>query len=148
MLEIVIKKFEDFSVEELYQVLKIRSQVFVVEQNCVYQDLDGNDQKAIHIFGKKNNEIVAYSRIFKSGNYFEKASIGRVVVSKNERALGYGHDIVKASITAIEQHYDTKNIKISAQTYLKKFYESHGFIQIGKEYLEDGIPHIAMIREA
>lgn len=145
MLEIVIKKFEDFSVEELYQVLKIRSQVFVVEQNCVYQDLDGNDQKAIHIFGKKNNEIVAYSRIFKSGNYFEKASIGRVVVAKKYRKNKYGHQLLKASIQAVKNYFNETNIQISAQVYLKDFYKTHGFQCVGEEYLEDNLPHISMV---
>lgn len=145
MLEIVIKKFEDFSVEELYEILKLRSQVFVVEQNCVYQDLDGNDQKAIHIFGKKNNEIVAYSRIFKSGNYFEKASIGRVVVAKKYRKNEYGHQLLKASIQVVKNYFNETNIQISAQVYLKDFYKTHGFRCVGEEYLEDNLPHISMV---
>lgn len=146
MLTVSVKTFEEFSIDELYDVLQLRSEVFVVEQDCVYQDMDGKDRKALHVVGTINGKVVAYTRLFKAGDYFEKASIGRVVVSKNERAFGYGHDIIKASILAIENHYHTKDIKISAQTYLKKFYESHGFVKIGEEYLEDGIPHIAMIR--
>ncbi|WP_298417863.1 GNAT family N-acetyltransferase [uncultured Kordia sp.] len=148
MLTVSVKNFNEFSIDELYDVLQLRSEVFVVEQDCVYQDLDGKDKKALHVIGTKDGKVVAYTRLFDAGDYFEKPSIGRVVVSEDARAFGYGHVIIKASIAAIYQHYHTKNIKISAQTYLKKFYESHGFSQIGDEYLEDGIPHIAMIRNA
>lgn len=148
MLTVSIKTFNELSIDELYNVLQLRSEVFVVEQNCVYQDLDGKDRKALHVIGTKEGKVVAYTRLFNAGDYFDQASLGRVVVSKNTRAFGYGHIIIKASIAAIHKHYNTKNIKISAQTYLKKFYESHGFSQIGDEYLEDEIPHIAMVRNA
>ncbi len=141
-----VKKFSDLSLSELYQVLRLRAEVFVVEQDCVYQDIDNKDQKALHVLGNKDNHVVAYTRIFDKGDYFENASIGRVVVAENERKYGYGHDLMKESIKAIENHFDTKQIKISAQTYLKKFYNSHDFVQVGEEYLEDGIPHIAMIK--
>lgn len=147
MLRIDVKKFQEFTIDELYDTLQLRSEVFVVEQDCVYQDIDGKDRKALHVIGTKDGKVVAYTRIFDAGDYFEKASIGRVVVSSTARAFGYGHDIMKASIAAIEQYYHTTSIKISAQMYLKKFYESHAFSQIGEEYLEDGIPHIAMVRE-
>lgn len=145
MLKITIKKFEDFTLNELYEILKLRSQVFVVEQNSIYQDVDGKDQKAIHILGKENNKIVAYTRIFKSGDYFKKASIGRVVVAKNHRQKNYGHQIFKASIQAVKDCFNETNIQISAQTYLKNFYKTYGFHCIGEEYLEDNLPHIAMI---
>ena len=147
MLRIEVKKFEEFTIDELYDILQLRSEVFVVEQDCVYQDIDGKDRKALHVIGTKGGKVVAYTRIFDAGDYFEKASIGRVVVSKEARAYGYGHDMMKASIAAIQEHYDTTSIKISAQTYLRKFYESHGFVKVGEEYLEDGIPHIGMFRE-
>lgn len=147
MLTVTVKPFGAFSINELYDVLQLRSEVFVVEQDCVYQDIDGKDRKALHVIGRdKHEKVVAYTRIFNAGDYFEKASIGRVVVSANARAFGYGHEIIKASIAAISEKYQTKDIKISAQTYLRKFYTSHGFSQIGEEYLEDGIPHIAMIK--
>jgi ElaA protein len=145
MLTVTVKSFSEFSIDELYDVLQLRSEFFVVEQDCVYQDLDGKDKKALHVIGTKDGKVVAYTRIFDAGDYFDTPSIGRVVVSESARAFGFGHDIIKASIVAIEQQYHTKSIKISAQTYLKKFYQSHGFKQIGEEYLEDGIPHIAMI---
>jgi len=131
----------------LYEILQLRSEVFVVEQDCVYQDIDYKDQKALHVIGVKKNKIVAYTRVFKSGDYFEKPSIGRVVVTEKERINKYGFQIMKASIKAIDTFFNEKEIKISAQKYLKKFYESLDFEMIGEEYLEDGIPHIGMIKK-
>lgn len=145
-MKIEIRNFDDFSLNELYEVLRLRSEVFVVEQNCVYQDMDGKDEKALHVLGMEKGEIVAYTRCFKPGDYFEKASIGRVIVKENFRKYGYGHQIMKASIKEIENRYQTYTIRLSAQQYLTEFYETHGFQQTGKGYLEDGIPHIAMIR--
>lgn len=145
-MHITIKKFEALTLEELYAILRLRSEVFVVEQDCVYQDLDGKDQKALHVIGKKEGVVIAYTRLFKSGDYFEQASIGRVVVKKSERKYGYGHEIMIASIKAVREHLNETTIKISAQTYLKKFYNSLGFKAIGEEYLEDGIPHIGMLK--
>ena len=147
MLEIKVKNFQELTTQELYDLLQLRSEVFVVEQDCVYQDVDGKDQKALHILGFKNDEIVAYTRVFKPGYYFDEASIGRVVVAKKERQYKYGYDIMKASIEAIKKHFNETKIKISAQVYLKQFYNNLGFIIIGKEYLEDDIPHVAMLLE-
>ena len=146
MLQIKAKLFKELTTIELYNLLQLRSQVFVVEQDCVYQDIDFKDQKALHILGFKNDKIIAYTRIFKPGDYFDKASIGRVVVAENERKFGYGHLIMEYSIKAIYSFFNEKIIKISAQKYLKEFYESHNFVQIGEEYLEDNIPHIAMLK--
>jgi len=146
MFEIVTKEFSELSTNELYDILQLRSEVFVVEQDCVYQDIDSKDQKAIHVLGFKNNKLVAYTRIFKPGDYFNEASIGRVVVAKNERSFDYGHKIMQVSVQVIEEKFQVSKIKISAQLYLKKFYETHNFKQIGEGYLEDGIPHIAMIK--
>ncbi|PIB28005.1 GNAT family N-acetyltransferase [Maribacter sp. 4U21] len=146
MLDITVKRFSEIDTDELYQLLQLRSRVFVVEQACIYQDLDGKDQKAIHIIGKKDNRIVAYTRAFTAGDYFEQASIGRVVVSDQERSHGYGKVIMEASIKAVEEVFKENTIKLSAQTYLKKFYNSLGFKAYGEGYLEDGIPHIVMLR--
>tara|TARA_B100000929_G_C15470643_1_gene407734 strand:+ start:896 stop:1342 length:447 start_codon:yes stop_codon:yes gene_type:complete len=146
-LKIEVKKFSDLKVAELYNILQLRSEVFVVEQDCVYQDIDGKDAEALHVIGKKNGKIIAYTRCFKPGYYFVEASIGRVVVKDTERKFGYGHDIMKASDKAIQSEYKTSNIKLSAQQYLIKFYESHGYQTTGEGYLEDGIPHIAMIKD-
>ena len=146
-MEFIVKSFNEFSIYQLYEILQLRSEVFVVEQDCVYQDLDGKDQKSLHVFGIKNDKIIAYTRIFKPGDYFKNASIGRVVVAAAERKFGYGHDLIKASIDVIKTHFKVDKITISAQVYLKKFYESHNFNQVGEEYLEDGIPHIEMLRD-
>ena len=146
MIDIQVKSFEELTTQELYELLQLRSAVFVVEQDCVYQDIDGKDQKALHILGYADANLVAYTRVFKPGYYFEEASIGRVVVAINERNHKYGYDIMKASIYAVKTHYNTNTIKISAQVYLKKFYNNLGFFEIGEEYLEDGIPHMAMIK--
>ena len=146
-MEITVKKFNQLTVEDLYYILQLRSEVFVVEQDCVYQDIDGKDHKALHIIGKKKGEIIAYTRCFPPGVYFNEAAIGRVVVTEKERKFGYGHDIMETSIEAIEEHYNTTSIKLSAQTYLTSFYEAHGFEKTGNEYLEDGIPHIGMIKK-
>lgn len=143
-MNFIIKSFSELTTSELYQILQLRSEVFVVEQDCVYQDIDFKDQKALHVLGFKNDTIIAYTRIFKPGYYFENSSIGRVVVKESERKFGYGHELIKVSIKAIETEFKVTEITISAQLYLKKFYESHGFIQIGETYLEDGIPHIRM----
>ncbi|WP_372754187.1 GNAT family N-acetyltransferase [Mariniflexile sp.] len=146
MLKTQVKTFSELSIQELYSILQLRSQVFVVEQNCVYQDIDGKDEKALHVLGIKNNKIIAYTRLFNPGDYFEYASIGRVVVAQNERNYNYGYDIMKASIEAIESIFKLKKIKISAQAHLKSFYNNCGFIEYGETYLEDDIPHIAMLK--
>tara|TARA_R110002050_G_scaffold54303_4_gene122938 strand:- start:24463 stop:24918 length:456 start_codon:yes stop_codon:yes gene_type:complete len=148
MIEIQVKTFSELTKQELYNLLQLRSEIFVVEQDCVYQDIDGKDEKALHVLGFKNEKIIAYTRIFKSGDYFEDASIGRVVVAKNERAFKYGYDIMKASVQAVENYFKEKKIKISAQAHLKSFYNNCGFKEIGEVYLEDDIPHIAMIKES
>lgn len=142
-----IKHFKELSIQELYELLRLRSQVFVVEQDCVYQDLDNKDQKALHILGYKGEKIVAYTRVFDAGSYFDTASIGRVVVDEKERAYGYGKKLMEESIQAIIKNFGPQPIKISAQCYLQKFYNDLGFQKISDEYLEDGIPHIGMVRE-
>jgi len=146
MLQIAVKNFNDLSLNELYTLLQLRSEVFVVEQDCVYQDLDGKDQKALHVLGYKNQSLVAYTRIFNKGDYFKEASIGRVLVKFTERQNDYGNEIMKASILAIKTEFHEDIIHLSAQTYLKKFYNSLGFKEFGDEYLEDGIPHTGMIK--
>lgn len=146
-LEWKIKRFETLSTQELYNLLQLRAEVFIVEQNCVYQDIDGKDQKALHLIGEDNGQIVAYARLFKPHDYFEQASIGRVVVKETSRANKLGHILMREAIQVIKSHFDQRKITISAQLYLKKFYESHGFIQTSEMYLEDDIPHIEMRKE-
>ena len=138
------KTFDELLTQELYQILRLRSEVFVVEQNCVYQDIDNKDQKALHLFGIVEGEIIAYSRLFKPGDYFEFSSIGRVVVAEKHRDKNFGHELIDQSILEINRRFNVQNITISAQLYLKKFYESHGFVATSETYLEDDIPHIEM----
>lgn len=145
-MEIKIKHFNQLTLEELYSILQLRSEVFVVEQDCIYQDIDGKDDKALHVLGYKNNQLVAYTRSFKPGDYFDEAAIGRVVVKKSERKFRLGYKIMEATIKAIQSHFNCTKIKLSAQTYLIAFYQNQGFTTLGGEYLEDGIPHILMIK--
>ena len=143
-LEWKIKRFQELSTAELYDLLQLRSEVFVVEQNCVYQDIDGKDRKALHLIGEYDSKIVAYARLFKAGDYFDEASIGRVVVGANCRDKKWGHELMTQAIRAVKAYFDTMKITISAQLYLQKFYESHGFLVTSETYLEDDSPHIQM----
>ncbi|RTZ02230.1 GNAT family N-acetyltransferase [Flavobacterium sp. RSP49] len=147
MLKWSIKSFKELSVDELYDLLRLRSEIFVVEQNCVYLDLDGKDKVALHLIGEFEGKIVAHSRLFKPGISFDNASIGRVTVDSNYRDKKWGHDLMRESIAGIAHHFGESHITIGAQLYLKKFYESHGFEQTSEMYLEDDIPHIEMKRE-
>jgi ElaA protein len=141
-----IKKFEDLNVDEIYNILKLRSSVFVVEQNCVYQDLDDKDKQAIHLFMEQDQEIIAYTRIFKKGDYYvNNPSIGRVVVKKSQRGKELGKEIMIRSIKYIKENIEEEKIELSAQKYLDKFYNELGFYRVGEDYLEDGIPHQRML---
>lgn len=146
-MKIVLKHFHELTIQELYNILQLRSEVFVVEQNCIYQDIDGKDQKAVHIFIKENKDVLAYSRIFDEGEYFENPSIGRVVVKKEKRRTELGKKIMVEGAKYIKETFTNKKIEISAQKYLKDFYEDLGYVFTGNEYLEDGIPHIRMIKQ-
>ena len=145
-MKIITKTFDQLTTTELHDLLQLRSEVFVVEQDCVYQDIDGKDMKALHVLGYEQEALVAYTRCFAPGDYFEEAAIGRIVVKEDKRSFGYGHMIVDASEESIKDHYGRTDIKLSAQTYLEKFYNSHGYVAKGPTYLEDGIPHIAMVK--
>ena len=146
MLHWVFKSFNDLSVTELYAILRLRQEVFIVEQNCPYLDADGKDLKSYHLMGYVGNELVAYSRIVKPGVSYDEASIGRVVSSTVHRKKAYGIQLMNESIKRIENLYGPVSIRIGAQQYLQKFYESFGFKWEGEPYLEDGIPHIIMLR--
>ncbi|WP_317133625.1 GNAT family N-acetyltransferase [Flavicella sediminum] len=147
MIEFFTKTFSELTTDELYELLQVRSEVFVIEQECVYQDIDSKDKNALHVLGILNHEIVAYARIFDKGHYFEEASIGRVVVKKEHRKDTYGHLLMAYAIEAVEKYFEQQPIKISAQAHLEKFYNTHGFVTKGASYLEDGIPHLAMYRD-
>ena len=141
---IVTKIFSELDKDELYQILRLRSEVFVVEQDCIYQDIDNKDQIATHLLYKKGDEIIAYTRIFKKGDYYENPSIGRVVVSKNKRGKDLGKEIMLESMKYIKNNIKGEKIELSAQVYLDNFYKDLGFYSKGEEYLEDGIPHQRM----
>lgn len=141
-----IDKFEDLDINKLYKILHLRADVFVLEQACPYLDVDFKDQKSLHLQGYVGNRLVAYSRLFKPGDYFDEASIGRVVVATDCRKYGYGHQLIEKSIEYCSSLLNESRITISGQLYLKKFYEDHGFVSIGEQYLEDDIPHIRMQR--
>ena len=146
-MQVSIKAFDELTIHELYQILRLRSEVFVVEQDCVYQDVDNKDQKALHVIGLKGDEVVAYTRIFKPGDYFDNVSIGRVVVRQDQRKYGLGKQIMLSTMAAIDQRFPNKPIEISAQSYLLRFYTELGFSAFGEEYLEDGIPHRRMLKK-
>lgn len=144
-IEYGIKMFDELNAAELYQLLKLRSEVFVVEQQCVYQDLDGKDLDSYHVMCFVDDELVGYTRILPPGISYNEASIGRVVISPNFRGLKLGRQLMENSIRSCKDIFETLAIRISAQTHLTKFYNSLGFIETGEPYIEDGIPHIEMI---
>lgn len=143
------KHFKNLTTTELYQILQLRNEVFIVEQNCPFQDLDDKDFKCYHLMGFDTNsqKVMAYTRIVPAGISYDEASIGRVVTSPLARRKGIGKQLMKNSIELLEELYGGISIKIGAQLYLKKYYESFDFQQIEEVYLEDGIEHILMIRK-
>ena len=143
----IIKRFDELSLDELYNILQLRTEVFIVEQNCVYQDPDGKDQSAWHLMAIEDDKLVAYTRILPPGVAYNDPAIGRVVTSSSKRRSGLGRELMRRSIEACEKLFGNASITLSAQVYLKSFYESFGFIVVGEEYLEDGIPHIKMSRK-
>ena len=144
-MEIVVKKFNELLLEELYELLRLRAEVFVVEQNCVYQDLDNVDQEAYHVYLQDEGKIVAYLRVVDKGKRLDEVSLGRVISLK--RRCGLGSILMRVGIEVAKEKFGAKKIKIGAQAYAKPFYEQVGFQQISGEYDEDGIPHIYMIYE-
>ena len=143
-MKVEAKKFSELSVKELYELLKLRTEIFVVEQECIYQDMDGKDNKAVHILGKQEDTLVAYTRIFNGGDYYDEPSIGRVVVDMKRRGEDKGKELMNESINYIKNNMQEKEIVLSAQKYLDKFYRDLGFKSEGEDYLEDGIPHQKM----
>ena len=136
------KTFHKLTVDELYELLRVRSEVFVVEQDCVYQDMDGDDQKAIHLWLTVADKVVALARVCPAGTHMEEVSIGRVITT--ERNKGYGKQIMLHAIDAAVEHFNAKRIDIEAQEYARGFYESVGFRQSSESFMLDGIPHIRM----
>jgi|SRR4051812_11408722 len=143
-----IKSFEGLTNKELYNVLRLRSEVFVVEQNCPYLDLDGKDIYALHLMGtNEKNKLIAYARLLPADIAFKEVSIGRVVTAQSARRTGAGIELMENALQIIEEKHDKVSIRIGAQLYLKKFYERFGFIQDSEMYLEDDIEHIEMLRK-
>ena len=143
------KHFEELNTTELYQILQLRNEVFIVEQSCPFQDLDDKDFKCYHFIGfdTDSQKMMAYTRIVPAGISFKEASIGRVITSPLARKGGIGKQLMNKSIELLEELYGGVSIKIGAQLYLKKFYESFGFQQVEEVYMEDGIEHILMIKK-
>ena len=142
-MQTLIKKWDDLSIDEVQSIFGLRSEVFIVEQECPYQDVDGRDLKQTIFYYMKTIFFVGILEFFPKNTYFKEASFGRTVVKKTHRGKGYGHVLVKKSLKHLKNKKEN-TIKISAQSYLIKFYASHGFIPKGDEYLEDNIPHTAM----
>lgn len=136
------KTFRELTTDELYELLRVRSDVFVVEQNCVYQDLDYDDQKAIHLWLTVEDKVAALARVCPADTHMKEISIGRVI--STERGKGYGKQIMLHAIDAAIEHFDAKRIDIEAQEYAKGFYEGVGFKQSSEKFMLDGIPHIKM----
>ncbi len=142
-----IKPFDELTLTELYALLQLRVAVFVVEQNCPFQDLDGQDDRAYHLLGySAAGELAAYARLFDAGISYEQVAIGRVAVSPAHRRRGLGQELLRQAIAQCEVLFGAQPIKLGAQQYLERFYQSFGFVQCGEGYLEDGIPHIPMLR--
>lgn len=146
MLRFATKSFNQLSLNELYDIMKLRQEIFVVEQNCPYLDADGYDQKATHVLGiSEGDKLAAYIRIFAPGDYYDEAAIGRVVVNADFRGKQRGVDIMQRGIDYCKKHFPNSPIKIGAQVYLDKFYRSLGFVPVSEMYLEDGIEHQYMV---
>lgn len=141
----IIKKFDELNAKDIYNILTLRNEVFIVEQNCVYMDCDYKDFNSYHLFLEQNGEIVAYLRVLEKGVSYDQISIGRVAVKKDFRGKGLSREMMLKAINFIENDLNETSIKIQAQSYLINFYTSLGFKPISDEYLEDNIPHIDMI---
>ncbi|RFZ90743.1 GNAT family N-acetyltransferase [Mucilaginibacter conchicola] len=145
-LRYIIKPFNELTTTELYALLRLRAEVFVVEQNCVYLDLDGKDQQSYHLLYYADDELAAYTRLVPAGVSFDEISIGRVITSPRHRGIGLGKQLIDASIEGCYKKFGRQPIRIGAQLYLLKFYQSFGFVEQSEVYDEDGIPHIEMVK--
>src|SRR5450631_1330238 len=143
----ILKPFDKLTPAELYGILQLRNEVFIVEQNCPYQDMDNKDLHSWHLMGMQNDKLLAYSRLLAPGISYSESSIGRIVSSPSARKTGMGKKLMQESIEQIKKLFQTDTIRIGAQLYLQKFYESFGFVKDSDTYLEDNIPHIIMLKE-
>ena len=144
-MKVIVKRFEELDINELYEILKLRVDVFVVEQNCPYPELDDKDKSAWHVYIREEGKITAYLRVLDPGVSFDTAAIGRVISTR--RRCGLGTTLLREGIRVARERMNTPAIKIEAQTYARTFYELQGFRQTSEEFLEDGIPHIEMTLE-
>lgn len=144
-MNIKLKNFNELKVDELYKILRLRNEVFVVEQNCVYQDCDNKDYEAYHLFLEKDDEVIGYLRILRRGVSYDEVSIGRVLIKESYRNKGISRNMMLEAIKFVEEELKENTIRISAQVYVKSFYEGVGFKAVSEEYLEDDIPHIEML---
>ena len=142
-MELTVKKFDELTTRELYEILKARADVFVVEQSCIYNDLDGNDSSAFHVFLHDGDGIAAYLRVVEAGVYGDSVRIGRVITTR--RGLGLGSQIMQAGLAVARDRLAAHSVTISAQTHAIGFYEKNGFTVTSSEYFEDGIPHVKMV---
>ncbi|WP_332453365.1 GNAT family N-acetyltransferase [Chryseobacterium aquaticum] len=142
-----IKSFEEITTSELYEIIKARVDVFVVEQDCPYPDLDDYDQKALHLWAEQDQKVLAYCRIFNQGIKYTETSIGRVLTTEKGRGKNLGKQLIQYAVETIENRFHTSEVRISAQDYLLRFYSGFGFEDTGKKYLEDNIPHTEMFRK-
>lgn len=145
MIHWEVKHYNNLSLDEFHDLIQLRIEVFVIEQDCPYQDVDGKDKVSFHLIGRVNDKIVATSRILPPGISYEEVAIGRVVIGESARGKGYAHDMMQQSKDFIVQEFGNVPIRLSAQKYLESYYGAHGFKSTGKEYLEDGIPHVEML---
>lgn len=138
--------FDALGSAALYAVLQLRSEVFVVEQACIFQDMDGADDTAMHLLGTLDGQLVAYARCLPAGSKFPEASIGRVITRDSVRGTGAGHALMERALDCLTQQWGAQAIRIGAQARLELFYRQHGFVSSGDLYIEDGIPHVEMLR--
>lgn len=141
-----VKSFQELSLEEFHDIIALRIQIFIIEQNCPYQEVDGKDKLAHHLFFKNEmNEIIAVTRILPKGIFYDEVAIGRVVVHEDYRGSGLGNQLMSDSMNFVRDKYGEVPVRLSAQKHLENYYGNHGFKSTGKEYLEDGIPHVEML---
>ena len=145
MMNWEVKHYNELSLDEFHDLIQLRVEVFVVEQDCPYQDIDGKDKVSHHLIGTLDGKIAATSRILPPGVSYDEVAIGRVVMAQSARGKGYAHDMMNASKDFVKKTFGNVPIRLSAQKYLEGYYGSHAFKSTGKEYLEDGIPHVEML---
>lgn len=141
-----VKSFQELSLEEFHDIIALRIQIFIIEQNCPYQEVDGKDKLGYHLFFKNNKEeIIAVTRILPEGIAYDEVAIGRVVVHEDYRGTGLGHQLMADSMKFVKEKFGNVSVRLSAQKHLENYYRNHRFQSTGKEYLEDGIPHVEML---